>query len=120
MTEKKPKLDISAYNIQQIIEIFTCPVNRHSTRVEYQCSDVELYDHPDWLIKHFIENGGAEAFAKKRLEFQKLCDKTGECSFAEECELSRIYSGWMHCPIKKNGNKCMKCQSVKQKPKNIG
>jgi len=54
---------------KQVVEALTCPINRHGTRVEHECDDEWLGRHPDLLIKHYIENGGAAAFAKRRPEF---------------------------------------------------
>ena len=53
-------------NIKQLVEALTCPVNRYATMVEHSCDEWELFHHPDWLVMHYVENGGAEAFAKKR------------------------------------------------------
>ncbi|MFA6430536.1 MAG: hypothetical protein WC229_01430 [Candidatus Paceibacterota bacterium] len=108
-----PLFDLNAYNTKQIIEILTCPVNRHATRIEHNCDDWELYKHPEWLVEHFVKNGGAEAFAQKRLDFQRLCEDIENCSFGEECELSRLHSGWTHCPVKKK-ERCMKCQEIQK------
>ncbi len=114
MPDKKPKFDVFEYNTKQLIEILTCPVNRHATRVEHNCDDCGLYQHPEWLFDRFKNNGGAEAFAKKRLEFQRLCDELENCHFAGECQLSLIHNGWMHCPIKTKKDKCMRCALVKE------
>ena len=54
------------YNDAQIVEALTCPVNRHCTRIEHRCDDWELHLHPEWLLEHFIQNGGAVEFAKRR------------------------------------------------------
>jgi hypothetical protein len=53
----------------QLVEALTCPLNRHGTRVEYNCDDWGLFQNPQWLIFHFIENGGAAEFAKRRDNF---------------------------------------------------
>ena len=62
------KFNQRKYNQDQIVESLTCPVNRHCTRVAHNCDDWELFKHPDWLLEHFILNGGAKAFAKHRTE----------------------------------------------------
>lgn len=62
------KFNSHKYNDAQIWESFLCPVNRHCTRVEHNCDDWELFKHPEWLVEHYIKNGGAEAFAKHREE----------------------------------------------------
>ena len=60
------RFDNHQYKDDQIIEALTCPVNRHCTRVEHNCDDWELFKHPEWLMMHFIENGGAKEFTKRR------------------------------------------------------
>ena len=60
-----------AYTQAQLMEALTCPVNRHMTRIEHGCNDRELFKHPDWLLDHYVKFGGAEAFAKRRSEFEK-------------------------------------------------
>jgi len=67
MTKVK-KFNFNKYNLDQIIESLTCPVNRHCTRVEHNCDDWELFKNPEWLIRHFTDNGGAVAFARHREE----------------------------------------------------
>jgi hypothetical protein len=61
--------DARRFMLDQVIVALTCPINRDCTRKEHQCDDWELFKHPDWLIRHFIENGGAEAFARRREEY---------------------------------------------------
>jgi hypothetical protein len=68
--------DLKGYNVAQIIDALTNPLNRHTTRVEHCCSDDELYYHPDWLLKHYAENGGAEKWAKEHTDEFK--DKGGD------------------------------------------
>jgi len=34
--------------------------------VEHGCNETELFAHPEWLINHYIEKGGAVAFAQRR------------------------------------------------------
>ena len=112
MPHKKPLFDATEYNIKQIIEALSCPINRHCTRIEHDCDDLELYQHPEWLIQHFIENGGAAVFATKREAFQKLCEHIEECHHAMECELCKLHSGWQRCPIRTAGDRCMKCPVI--------
>lgn len=107
-----PVFDMTAYNREQIIEALNCPVNRHATRVEHKCDDWALHEHPEWLIEHFIRNGGAEAFAQRRKDFQRLCDKALECFFADICDLKGHHSGWVKCPVRDIGEKCIRCQAV--------
>jgi len=66
MDEVTKKMAVNNY--PQIVEALTCPVNRDMTRVEHSCDDRELFHHPEWLIAHYITNGGAIAFAKRREE----------------------------------------------------
>lgn len=68
---KKIIFDFKKYELKQILEAVTCPINRHGTREEHGCDDWELFRHPELLIKHFVENGGAAAFAKRRAEFER-------------------------------------------------
>ncbi|MCC7004420.1 hypothetical protein IT397_00670 [Candidatus Nomurabacteria bacterium] len=68
---KKLVFDMERYQLKQIVEALTCPVNRHATRVEHNCGDEELFQHPEWLIQHFIREGGAKEFAKRREKFMK-------------------------------------------------
>ena len=62
---------IESRNGRQILESFLCPVNRHCTRLEYNCSDEDFVKdrNHDLLIRHYASNGGAEAFAIKREKF---------------------------------------------------
>ena len=53
-------------NLQQVIEALTCPLNRAMTMVERSCDEWTLFKHPEWLVQHYIENGGATAFAACR------------------------------------------------------
>ncbi|MFA6314900.1 MAG: hypothetical protein WC648_00835 [Candidatus Paceibacterota bacterium] len=63
--------DIQAFLFRQTMVALTCPINRHGTRVEHNCDDWALWYHPEYLINHFVENGGAAAFAARRAEFLK-------------------------------------------------
>jgi len=62
---------LSSRNGKQIAEAFLCPVNRHCTRVEYNCCDGDFIVGKNYerLIIHYVVNGGADAFAKKREGF---------------------------------------------------
>ena len=59
-----PFVDIRTF--EQVIMALNDDLNRHATRVERQCDDRTLSLHPDWLIIHFVQNGGAYYFAKLR------------------------------------------------------
>lgn len=39
--------------------------------VEHSCDEYELFRHPDWLIMHYIENGGAKKHAELRNKAEK-------------------------------------------------
>lgn len=58
-------------NISQIVEACLCPINRYATMVEHSCDEYELFRHPDWLIMHYIENGGAKKHAELRNKAEK-------------------------------------------------
>lgn len=60
------RFDNHKYKDDQVIEALTCPVNRHCTREEHNCDDWVLFERPEWLMDHYITNGGAKAFAKRR------------------------------------------------------
>lgn len=66
--------DNSKFLQRQIVEALTCPINRHCTRLERRCDDWELWHNPEWLIQHFIDNGGAAAFARRREEFLRVVE----------------------------------------------
>ncbi|MEK9177858.1 MAG: hypothetical protein AAB777_01920 [Patescibacteria group bacterium] len=54
---------------KQIFDALLCPINRHFTRTEHGCDDWGLWRNPQWLVEHYINNGGAVEFAKHRAEF---------------------------------------------------
>jgi hypothetical protein len=67
---KKTKFDIGGYLEKQAEVMRNDPLNRHATRVEHSCPDEVLDAHPELLDKHFVENGGPEAFrAENRHRF---------------------------------------------------
>jgi hypothetical protein len=112
---KKPAVfDLKLYSAEQVMEALNCPVNRHCTRVEHDCTDWDLQLHPEWLIQHYIENGGAVAFAQKRKDFIRLCDSIETCAFADICNLSKVASGWRLCPIRGIGKICLECSRAKK------
>lgn len=61
--------DLGRYTRTQLQEALTCPLNRDMTRREHECDDWELFRHPEWLMRHYLENGGAIAFASRRADF---------------------------------------------------
>ncbi len=61
----------TSYLHRQMVEAMTCPINRHGTRVEHGCDDWGLFYNPQWLMDHYVNNGGPKEFAKRRAEFQK-------------------------------------------------
>ena len=52
--------DQESYNILQMIDAITCPINRNGTREEHMCDDVELNKHPEWLLEHYDRSGGGD------------------------------------------------------------
>ena len=106
MPNKEPKFDFRRYELDQIIEALTCPTNRHATRVEHDCTDWDLHENPRLLIIHFIENGGAKEFSKRRGEFVSLCEFSESCRMAGNCELSLMKSDYEKCPLRKIGERC--------------
>jgi hypothetical protein len=99
--EIEPRFDMTAYTRDQIKDAFLCPINRHSTRVKHKCNDFELYEHPEWLMDHYIKCGGAKEFAKRRDEYTNPCEFLSECRFSTECKLSFTLSGTSNCPLRK-------------------
>ena len=65
------KFNLHKYNDDQVIEALTCPINRHAVRTKYGVDDWWLHDHKDVLIMHWIQNGGAVAFAQRRKEYEQ-------------------------------------------------
>jgi hypothetical protein len=63
------------YTRDQIIDALNCPINRHCTRVEHNCDDWALHEHPMWLIEHYIKCGGAKEFAKRRDQYWEEQDE---------------------------------------------
>ena len=85
--DRKDIIDfIETRNGRQITEAFLCPINRHATRLEYKCSDDDFLvdENHNRLIKHYLENGGAKAFALRR---EKI--KTGDCLFKNGVLISK-------------------------------
>jgi len=65
---------LSDYGKLQMIESFTCPINRKATKEENSTNDIIrddwwIFANPDTLIMHYALKGGAEEFAKRRKEF---------------------------------------------------
>lgn len=61
-------MNLEHNNWRQIVEALTCPLNRTMTMVEHSCDEMELFHHPEWLVSHYVANGGAIAFAERRKE----------------------------------------------------
>ena len=68
------KFDLHHFNDAQVIDALTCPVNRDMTRREHDCDDWALYKNPGWLLAHYIMNGGADEFRKRRKDFTKIIE----------------------------------------------
>jgi hypothetical protein len=58
-------IDTGAYTQAQRADCALSLKNRHGTRVEHACDDRTLEEHPEWLIQHYIEHGGAVWAAEK-------------------------------------------------------
>jgi hypothetical protein len=108
VNKKAPVLDLAAYTREQIVDAMISPLNHHGTREEHGCSEEEVLRHPDWLFRHYIECGGATAFAKRKSEFERPCDSLESCVLKDACSLAYILSGWRNCPIK-NSERCRRC-----------
>ncbi|MEI6528467.1 MAG: hypothetical protein WCO10_02225 [bacterium] len=116
----KIPFNVEQYNLAQVVDAMTCPVNRHATRAEHNCDDWELYKHPEWLFNHYIKHGGALEFAKRRAEFaDKECDHLEVCGQNTECKIANIHHHWQHCAVRRMHCKA-RCQvKVRQKHKLI-
>jgi hypothetical protein len=66
---KKKIFDLKKYELAQIIDALTCPLNRFATMEEHRCDEWELHRNPRLLIEHYIRCGGAIEFSKRRDEF---------------------------------------------------
>ncbi len=65
--------DLKGYQFAQVLDAVTCPLNRSATMIEHGIDEWELYRRgPAPLITHYIENGGAVAFARRRAEFVRI------------------------------------------------
>ena len=67
---------------QILIDPLTCPITRQGTRVEHDCDDWDLWRNPNLLLEHYIKNGGATAFARKREEFLSRTAALNEIEFS--------------------------------------
>lgn len=68
---KRKVFDIKKYTHDQIVDALLCPVNRDMTRREHSCDDEALWKNKgQWLIEHYINFGGATAWAKHRAEYE--------------------------------------------------
>ena len=76
---KRKKFNFAKYTQDQIVDALTCPLNRWATKEEHDwCSDADLHKHPEWLIQHYIEKGGADYWATKRREYETEYDEPEE------------------------------------------
>ena len=107
---KKPQFMLcnEKYNMEQTIIALTCPVNRDCARRKHHCDDKALFENQEWLVEHFVNNGGKEAFQKRREEFlDPLCDAYGECGLREKCSITHNRHHWEPCPVRE-----MDCKGV--------
>jgi hypothetical protein len=78
---KKKIFDFKRFELAQIIDALTCPLNRFATMEEHKCDEWYIHKNPHLLIEHYIRCGGAEEFSKKRDEFFREIDvETEEAS----------------------------------------
>lgn len=103
---RKPRFDIARYKLDQIVEALTCPINRHATCVKHNCDDNYLHEHPELLINHYNDHGGAEAYARHRNEFVSLCEFIKDCRFSEDCDLALTKTDYKKCPLRRLGDHC--------------
>jgi hypothetical protein len=85
MNDKKDIFDFVETECgKQIVEAFSCPVNRHAVRAKYKWSDEDFLKEGNKgeLVKNFVENGGAVAFALKRKNKKDQAEKIKEKSLA--------------------------------------
>lgn len=61
--QHRKQLEFLARQVAQEQDAFLDPVNRHAVRQKLGVDDMYLYQHPQVLLDHYIESGGAEAFA---------------------------------------------------------
>ncbi len=61
----KRVLNQGVYLTIQKVDAIGGESNRHGTRVEHNCDDRELARHPEWLMEHYIEHGGAKWAAEQ-------------------------------------------------------
>ena len=67
----KTVFDLKKFERTQIATALTCPINRHATMQKHNCNEWYIHEHPELLIMHFVQNGGASEFAKRRKEFER-------------------------------------------------
>jgi len=64
--------DLRGYTTLQIMTAMLCPLNRHATRCEHNCTDEDLFHNPQWLIQHFMSTNAPVKFAEEhRKEFER-------------------------------------------------
>ena len=61
----KKALNLNVYLDIQKADAIGSELNRNGTREEHKCDDRELLRHPEWLIQHYIDYGGAKWAADK-------------------------------------------------------
>lgn len=75
----------------QITAAFLCPVNRHAVRDKYKCSDEDFLEeeNQERLVRNFVENGGAVAFAIEREKRKKEEERLKEISRNKDCAVNK-------------------------------
>lgn len=73
---KRVVFNLAKYTLDQIKDALLCPVNRDMTRREHSCDDRALWeDGGKKLMDHYLKFGGAEAWAKKRAQYEFVVEE---------------------------------------------
>ncbi len=55
---------VEAVSVGEVIDALFSSLNRHGARESYLCDDATLNEHPEWLIRHHHETGGATSIRR--------------------------------------------------------
>jgi hypothetical protein len=103
--KKTPRFDLPRYLIDQARDSLS-ELNIHATCVEHECSREYVLEHPDLLIKHYNENGGAKNYEKYRSRYVSVCEYSESCRFGSDCELALTQTDYLKCPLRKMNERC--------------
>jgi hypothetical protein len=103
--KKTPRFDLPRYLIDQARDSLS-ELNIHATCVEHECSREYVLEHPDLLIKHYNENGGAKNYEKYRSRYVSVCEYSESCRFGSDCELALTQTDYLKCPLRKMSENC--------------